>query len=48
MILRSLVPIDPGNEAAKNKMPMRNALSASKLFSLMCMSRLLSVASFLQ
>ena len=49
MILHNLVPIDPGNEIAKKKkLPMCSALPASKLFSLLCVSRLLSVGSYLQ
>ena len=49
MILHNLVPKDPGSEAAKKKkLLMRSALSASKLFSLLCVSRLLSVGSYLQ
>ena len=38
----------PWERGCKKKLPMRSALSASKLFSRLCMSRLLSVGSHLQ
>ena len=48
MILHNLVPIDHGNEVAKKKTANAQHIVSMKTFSLLCMSRLLSVGSYLQ